>query len=334
MGVSIIVGGQFGSEGKGKVARFYAERFNASCVVRVGGINSGHTVIDGNGEPAIFRVLPTAAIDRAALCVLPAGSYLDVDILLQEIAHSGIPQPQVKIDPNAVVVTVENREEEERDHLPSRVGSTGSGTGSAVSMRVRRVPDLTRARDVDALRPFLCDTKELLRTELDKKHEILIEGTQGFGLSNLHSPYYPYATSRDTSAAGFLSEAGLSPFDVTDIVMVIRTFPIRVAGSSGPLPDEITWEEVSRLAHSPSPIQEYTSVTKRLRRVGLFDAGLVRKAISVNRPNHIVLNHLDYIWEPSGGIGPERLAFIESVQRGIKDRVELAGLGPEALIEL
>ena len=62
MGVSIIVGGQFGSEGKGKVARWFSEQHQVSSVVRVGGINSGHTVIDAEGHAVIFRILPTAPV--------------------------------------------------------------------------------------------------------------------------------------------------------------------------------------------------------------------------------------------------------------------------------
>ena len=59
LGVSIIIGGQYGSEGKGKVAFWYTNKVDASSVIRVGGINSGHTVISSHGEALIFRVLPT-----------------------------------------------------------------------------------------------------------------------------------------------------------------------------------------------------------------------------------------------------------------------------------
>ncbi len=331
MSVSIVIGGQFGSEGKGKVARFFASKIGASTVVRVGGTNSGHTVINSNGEPVIFRILPTAAIDRNAVCVLPAGSYLDVGILFEEIARSGIDPSMVKIHPNAAVITDEQVKREQTYALSTRIGSTCSGTGAAVGMRVMRETGFLQAKDVEILKPFICDTVDYLRAEIRNGKEVLIEGTQGYGLSNLHSEYYPYATSRDTSAAGFLSETGLSPFDVKTIVMVIRAFPIRVAGNSGELPNEITWDKVTELAKSQSPIVEYTSVTKRVRRVGRFDAGIVNKTIIANQPNQIVLNHLDYIADDTVGIGHERQDFINDVQRSINSPIDYIGLGPDVI---
>ena len=71
-----------------------------------------------------------------------------------------------------------------------------------------------------------------VNSALDAGKKILIEGTQGFGLSLYHSEYYPRCTSRDTTAAGFLAEVGVSPKMVTEIVVVFRTFPIRVAGAA------------------------------------------------------------------------------------------------------
>lgn len=76
--------------------------------------------------------------------------------------------------------------------------------------------------------------------------------------------------------------------------MALRTFPIRVAGNSGPLPKETTWTYVSEVCQSQLPLSEYTTVTKRIRRVAKFDADVVRRSINTNRPNIIVLNHCDY----------------------------------------
>lgn len=331
MGVSIVVGGQFGSEGKGKTARYFARKYRASAVVRVGGINSGHTVIGSDGKPVIFRSLPTAAMDGEALCVLPAGSYLDVELLFREIGTAGLPASKVKIHPHAVVITEEQVRMEREAGLAERIGSTGTGTGAAVSMRAFRDRRLVLAKDVKKLAPFLCDTGALLRGELDQNREVLIEGTQGFGLSNLHSPYFPKATSRDTTAAGFLSEAGLSPFDVTHVIMVIRTYPIRVPGDSGGLPNEMTWDEVTARSGRTSPIREYTSVTKKERRVGGFDPDIVLRAIAANRPDQIVLNHLDYIPGGESGLSEEQTAFVDRVQSLLRARVDCVGTGPETL---
>ena len=85
MSVSIIIGGQYGSEGKGKVAYKLAEKVNATAVVRVGGSNSGHTVYVNDKKYAL-RMLPTASLLQGVTAVLPAGAYIDVEVLKQEIA--------------------------------------------------------------------------------------------------------------------------------------------------------------------------------------------------------------------------------------------------------
>jgi len=294
MGVSVIVGGQYGSEGKGKVSYFFTKKLGASCVVRVGGPNSGHTIIHDYRKMK-FQTLPVSSVIDGVTCVLPAGSYIDIDRLQEEISISGIDESHLKIHPNAVIITESMKVKEINSNLHQNIGSTNSGTGAGVMARVSREESgpILLAQD-SILSKYVCDTTEYMRSLLDDNREIIIEGTQGFGLSLFHTSEYPFATSRDTTAAGFLSEAGLSPFDVKNIIMVIRAFPIRVAGNSGTLPNEISWKEVTNISQSPTDIVERTTVTNRIRRVANFDARIVKRAIAVNKPNVIVLNHCDY----------------------------------------
>jgi adenylosuccinate synthase len=91
MPVSVVVGGQFGSEGKGKVALELARLRSAVAAVRVGGPNSGHTAIDVTGKTHVFRHLPTAALLPDVTCVIGAGSYVDPEVLLGEIARTNLP---------------------------------------------------------------------------------------------------------------------------------------------------------------------------------------------------------------------------------------------------
>jgi adenylosuccinate synthase len=153
------------------------------------------------------------------------------------------------------------------------------------------------AKDCPSLAKYIGDGLDVILSHED----CIIEGNQGFGLSLLHSPYYPYVTSRDTTASGILSEVGMSPFLIDDIILVLRSFPIRVAGNSGPLANECTWEDVTTYnAYNSSnskivPIIEYTSVTQKIRRVGFFDPEIVKLAIKYNQPTKIVLNHVDYL---------------------------------------
>lgn len=332
MPVTVIVGGQYGSEGKGKVAHFLAREMEASVAIRCGGPNSGHTVIDPNGNPIIFQQLPTASILPDVICVLCAGTYIDLDILKREIEFTGIDSKRLYIDPNAVMITPEIREAEQNSGLRNAIGSTGSGTGEAVISRIKRDRNIIFAKDIPELDPFIEPTSMFLRSQLNDQKRIIIEGTQGFGLSVLHSPHYPYVTSRDTTAAAFVSEAGLSPLDVDDVVLTIRAFPIRVAGNSGPLDNEIDWETITQEGGFQKPIIEMTSVTKQIRRVARFTPAIVRKAIVANKPTRIVLNHLDYISAKYTQTQTENtIKFIHIVEKSIDFQIDLLGFGPAAV---
>jgi adenylosuccinate synthase len=123
MPVTVVVGGQFGGEGKGKVAHFLARDMGAKVAVRVGGTNSGHTVIDPFGNPIILRQLPTPAILPKITCILGAGSYIDVDILFDEIKRTSLSKDRLLIDPNAVIITKEDLAAENGSALRSTIGS-------------------------------------------------------------------------------------------------------------------------------------------------------------------------------------------------------------------
>ena len=294
MPIIIVVGGQFGGEGKGKITAHMCHNYSIDAVVRCGGPNSGHTVTI-NDKQTILRQVPAGVVNPYTELFLAAGCLIDPDILFREIALFKLTPDRLRIDRNAVIVHKEYAQDEREDELDRRIGSTCSGTGWAVAKRVLRGKDVAQAKDLIDLKPYVTDVSEEIASLYSNRKNIIIEGTQGFGLSVYHSPYYPYATSRDTTASGFLSEVGVSPLAVSGIIMVIRTFPIRVGGNSGPLINEIDWETIQLESGYPYKIEEFTSVTKKLRRVSRFDIDLVKRAGAVNMPTHIALMGVDYL---------------------------------------
>lgn len=331
MPVSIVVGGQFGSEGKGKVALHIARKTGAKAVVRVGGPNSGHTGIDDDGERRVLRQLPASALFPGTIVVLPAGSMIDPGILRAEVELIGLDHSRLVIDRRATVVTEQHRIAENGLGLIDTIGSTGSGTGAALAERILRSSSHQLAQDDNYLRKFSHpDTAELLRELLNDRQRVVIEGTQGFGLSVWHGDDYPFATSRDTSAASFASEAGVAPHDVDDVILTLRTFPIRVGGNSGPLPNEVDWKTLSAEANLPSNYKEFTSATNRVRRVARFDPQVVKRAITINNPTRIVMNHMDYV---GTALDDEKVTtFISSAESSIGRRIDLIGFAPDSLV--
>jgi len=336
MPATVIVGGQFGSEGKGKVAEFWARKHRADAVVRVGGSNSGHTTLTSqDGQRRVLRQLPTAALMPDVLCVLAPGAYIDPDVLLREIAEVGLSPERLVVDPLAMTIGADDIAAEQRSGLGARIGSTCSGTGAAVTRRIARLNRDQLAASHPDLQPFLGQTSEVLRTLLDRGGRVVLEGTQGFGLSLLHSPHYPKVTSRDTTAAAVVAEAGLSPRDVDEVVLVARAFPIRVAGDSGPFDaPELDWGTIAAEGRHDEALSEFTSVTGRLRRVARFDPHLVKKAIRVNQPTAVIVNHVDYVDSSARGLLTDTAAnFVAGVAAELGRAPDYVGLGPDCLLK-
>jgi adenylosuccinate synthase len=336
VGLWIVIGGQFGSEGKGKVSAHIALSEDIDICVRCGGPNSGHSFLTENRSRVLLRQLPTGVVRPATRLLIPAGGLVDLAVLHHEIKDFGLDSRRVGVDRNAMILEHADREVETRLGMTERLSSTQSGVGSAVARRALRQTDVRLARDVkDAwFSKLITDVADECNSALDVEKKVLIEGTQGFGLSLYHSVHYPKTTARDTSAAGFLSEVGLSPLSATEIVAVFRTFPIRVAGlQAGPLKDEIDWDTLQRESGYPSAIREYTSVTNKVRRVARFDWDLARHTVDRNRPTRIAVMGLDYL--DYRDYGKEHFAeltrrshrFIERFQSEVGE-ISYLGTGP------
>lgn len=334
MPVTVVFGGQYGSEGKGKVAHLLAKYTGAAAAVRVGGPNSGHTPSHPSKAPSPpLRQLPTASLLPGVQSVIGPGSYVDGDLLKAEIIRTGLTPARLAIDPAAVLLSDSDRGEERSAHLRETIGSTLTGTGAAVARRAMRDPNLSFVSNDPELTPFVRPTSSLLRSLLVSGERVIVEGTQGHGLS-VFTREYPFATSRITTASGLLAEAGLSPVDVDDVVMVLRAFPIRVAGNSGPLRNETTWSQVQLGGGHDHEIIEYSSVTKRVRRVAHFDPHPVKDAIAVNAPTTIALNHLDYLDHSVCKFGtPSRRLWdwVSEIESVLGRTIDLLGWGPDVL---
>jgi len=339
MSLWVVVGGQYGSEGKGKVSAFITKQENIDICVRCGGPNSGHSFVDENGKNVVLRQLPTGFVNPRTRLLIPAGALIDPLILKQEIESLRLPPERVGIDRKCFIIEVKDREKEQDLGLRKRLSSTLCGVGAAQSRRVLRAEDARLARDVSReyswMSQYLTDVSDEVNSALDREGKVLIEGTQGFGLSLYHSDHYPKTTSRDTTASGFLSEVGVSPRWVTEIVVVFRTFPIRVAGEqAGPLKDEITWEQLQKESGHPFPIEERTSVTNKVRRVARFDWELARKAIRINRPTKVALNGLDYLSFANfdsacaANLSSGAKAFVAKLENETVTVAEYLGVGP------
>ena len=320
--VDVVVGGQYGSEGKGQIVAHLAKEYD--LLIRVGGPNAGHSVFEVP-EPYAHHQLPSGTRNSEARLVIGPGAVLRVDKLLKEIADCGVDAERLRIDGNAMVINDDDISDEAE--LVKNIGSTGQGVGAATSRRIMHRNETTLlAKHIPELKPFIGNALDLLEGAYSRDEKVLLEGTQGTGLSLYHG-IYPYVTSRDTTALGCLAEAGIAPNRVRKVIMVCRTYPIRVESpeeaTSGPLRD-ISWEEIARRSRQSADKlrkAEKTTTTKRRRRIGEFEWGLLHRAALLNGATDIALTFTDYISKENikakrfEQLTQETINFIQEMER-------------------
>jgi adenylosuccinate synthase len=339
--VDAIIGGEYGSEGKGNIAYYLAPEYD--LLVRVGGPNAGHKVFLETGERYTHHHLPSGTRAGEAKLLMGPGNVIRVKSLLQEIAECDVSRDRLSIDPRAMVI--EDADIRREGHLQSSIGSTRQGVGWATARRLlrgadKRMAKVRMAEDVEDLHPFLKPAGDVLENAYSRELRIMLEGTQGTGLSLYHGSY-PYVTSRDTSVAGSLSEAGIAPHRLRRCVLVCRTYPIRVESpskehSSGPMSMEISWAEVERRAEVPKGKlrrSEMTSTTNKQRRVGEFEWDLLRRSSLINGPTDIALTFVDYLGKRNlnarrfDQLTPAALNLIDEIERVAGAPVSLVSTG-------
>lgn len=342
----VVTGMQFGSEGKGAIASYLAPVM--SLGVRFGAANAGHTIYF-RGEKFIMRQIPTTWVNPDAKLAIGVGAMISLPLLLEEIALIGRYLPireRLFIDRNAHVVQEEHIESEAEGDLAERIGSTSAfsreGIGAATAAKVLRDASCVQVKDVPELRRYAADTVDFINTSLDRGAYVLLEGTQGFGLSLEHG-HFPFVTSRDTSVSALAASIGVNHADFnTDVIGVVRTFPIRVAGNSGPFDfrsKEVSWEFVRRHARTKEPIIEYTSVTNKVRRVATFSYEGFKRACQVNRPTEIALTFADYLdWsvheKETIGDSVRVQSFVDRLKEIAQVPVTLVKTGPQTTVDL
>jgi adenylosuccinate synthase len=169
MPISVVVGGQFGSEGKGKVALHIADRTKARFVVRVGGTNSGHTAVDHTGTTRALRQLPVSVLAPESIAVLPPGALIDPEIFHREVEALRLTPDRVIVSPYATIITEMDKESEQAAGLVEQIGSTGSGTGAALVRRICRQRNRSMlAHEEPTLSKYLKDTTEVMRDTLKR----------------------------------------------------------------------------------------------------------------------------------------------------------------------
>lgn len=328
MPIDAIIGAQFGSEGKGKIAAYLSSEYLHA--VRTGGPNAGHTVIL-RGSSLIFRHIPCAAINLSTRLYLAAGAIIDVKVLQEEMKFDLNISGRLMIDQQAAIISDSDPNNERS--LKNLIGSTAKGVGSALIKKLSRDGSAILAKDVPELSKFIGPVADNLCEAAFRNETILLEGTQGTGLS-IHHGIYPYVTSRDVTVGSLCGEAGVPPTSIRKVILAVRPYPIRVAGNSGPLSQEISWKIVKNRSGSTRSLVERTTVTGLVRRVGEFDLSSVKRAVKLNGATEIALTFADhlnakaYACDKFSNLPNEVIEFVDMLEREVSVPISLISTGP------
>ena len=320
---TVVVGGFFGDEGKGKVISYLAKKDNPSIVVRGGaGPNAGHTIKDGDTTYKV-RMLPSGFLNKNARVMIGPGVVVNPDVFFKEIQEYDV-SGRAFLDKHCGIIEQNHLDQDSKGRLKDKIGSTGSGTGPANAERAMRT--LKMAKDIESLSSYVIDVPDEVNSALKDQKNVLIEGTQGTHLSLWHGTY-PFVTSKDVTASGICADIGIGPKRVDEVLVVFKAYLTRVG--TGPMPNELSAKETEQKGWA-----EFGTVTGRPRRAAEFDFELAQRAIMLNSATQLSITKLDVRFPECAGIkseselSSEAKSFIKNIEDKLKIPVTLIGTGP------
>ncbi|MDC7126703.1 MAG: adenylosuccinate synthase [Spirochaetales bacterium] len=308
----VVVGAQWGDEGKGKIVDYLAE--DADVILRFsGGANAGHTIVAGDVTYKLHLV-PSGIVYADKSVILGTGMVIDPDALFSELAtieEQGINwNNRIYISDRAHLVLPRYREEDvELDkNRKNPIGTTGRGIGVTYAHKAHRdgirvgdmynekiyanLPEEDKAylnKFKEKMREMVIDLCSFMAEHKDKR--ILFEGAQGV-LLDLDVGTYPYVSSGYSQAAGAAMGGGIGPRAIDGVMGVFKAYSTRVG--NGPFPSEFQSDKEGELENYIRETgREYGVTTGRPRRCGYLDLPALKYACRINSLDSLVLTHLD-----------------------------------------
>ena len=328
----VILGAQWGDEGKGKIVDLLSEGYD--LVVRYqGGSNAGHTVI-ANGQKLILHLLPTGILHPHVKGVIAQGMVVDPEVLLQEIEElerRGIDlRGRLVISERAHLVLPYHKVLDRLFERSKGIGTTLRGIGPAYMFKVgRKGVRLSDLKDTGRLRDQIEEGIDFVKNLCEKVFEEPFELSADQVFDSLLSSYerircfvgdasreilscegkilfegaqgtmldvdmgtYPFVTSSNSSSLGLANGTGVSPKFFADAYFLGVAKAYTTRVGGGPFPTELKGEEGDRLRDLGG---EYGSTTGRPRRCGWLDLVALKYAKEVNQLDGFIITKLDVL---------------------------------------
>lgn len=326
----LIVGLQWGDEGKGKIVDHMAQTHDYVCRF-AGGHNAGHTIVIGDKKYAL-HLIPSGVLNPKAKNIVGNGVVISPKDFIKEMEQFGDLKGRLFLSDKAHILLPYHAlidQARERIKGDKAIGTTGKGIGPAYEDKIARVghrlgellhPDRLTEKimayfeanqtifEAMGIKPL---AKEELLKELEEYKKALapyiVDTTQMMWdilkedkkvllegaqgtMLDIDHGTYPYVTSSTTVSAGACSGLGLSPKDLGKVTGIAKAYCTRVG--NGPFPSEELSEEGNILRQNG---YEFGTTTGRPRRCGWFDAVAMRHAVRINGVDQVALMKLDVL---------------------------------------
>ena len=324
---TIILGAQWGDEGKGKLTDILCPKFKV-CARFNGGSNAGHTIWK-NGVKYAVHLLPSGILTEDTIAVIGNGVVVHLATLFKELDAldaAGISwKGRLKISNRAHIVFDCHQQADKARDADAKLGTTGRGIGPCYATKMLRtgirmdqirnvhtlLPALIKSLGIevtqieinqeaimhlhyaDLLEGMIIDTSKYLHDCMSAGDTILIESANAAMLDIDHGTY-PYVTSSNATIGGALTGLGVSMKTLAnpDVIGIVKAYTTRVG--NGPFPTELTLDTVIG-KHLRDTGREYGTTTGRSRRCGWLDLAIVRYTNVLNGYTSLCLTKLDVL---------------------------------------
>jgi len=326
----LIVGLQWGDEGKGKIVDHLAQTHDFVCRF-AGGHNAGHTIVVGENVYAL-HLIPSGVLNPKAKNIVGNGVVLSPVDFIKEMSQFDNLEGRLFISDKAHILLPYHAlidQAKEKMKGDKAIGTTGKGIGPAYGDKIARVGHrlgelLNPTKLTDKIMAYFAQNKklfEVMGVETPNQAELLKELEE---YNSILAPYivdttllvwealeenkkmllegaqgtmldidhgtYPFVTSSTTVSAGACSGLGLNPKDLGEVTGIAKAYCTRVG--NGPFPSEDFGDEGAKLRKNG---HEFGTTTGRPRRCGWFDAVAMKHAVRINGVDQIALMKLDVL---------------------------------------
>ncbi|MEJ8620447.1 adenylosuccinate synthase [Helicobacter pylori] len=323
----VVVGIQWGDEGKGKIVDRIAKDYD--FVVRYqGGHNAGHTIVH-KGVKHSLHLMPSGVLYPQCKNIISSAVVVSIKDLCEEISTFEDLENRLFISDRAHVILPYHAKKDAFKEKSQNIGTTKKGIGPCYEDKMARsgirmgdllddkileerlnahfkaIEPFKEAYDLGEdyekdlrgyfktyapkIRPFIKDTTSMLIEANQKGEKILLEGAQGT-LLDIDLGTYPFVTSSNTTSASACVSTGLNPKAINEVIGITKAYSTRVG--NGPFPSEDTTPMGDHLRVKGA---EFGTTTKRPRRCGWLDLVALKYACALNGCTQLALMKLDVL---------------------------------------